>query len=124
MPRKAFSHSLVATFHRQVASTVAALRQEITSREKELGDLKAERARWQKVMNGRIITSQLQITKRPRVDWGALLRELPARFTTQDVAAKTGKPLPHVYAGIWRWTKDRKIARDRTGYRKLSTARS
>jgi hypothetical protein len=124
MLRKASSLRLLTPLYRQATNTIAALRQEITRREKELADLKAEMARWQKATNGRIVGSRLQTAKRRRLDWGALLRELPARFTTKEVATKTGKPLPHVYAGIWRWAKDRKITKDKGGYRKILGVRS
>jgi hypothetical protein len=124
MPRTAALRSLLAPLHHQVANAVAALRQDIAQREKELGDLKAEMARWQEVANHQNGVTKIRAAKSARIDWTALLQGLPARFTTQDVAAKTGKPLPHVYAGIWRWTKDKKITKDKTGYRKLSTARA
>jgi hypothetical protein len=124
MLRKAYLRSLLSPLNRQVTNTVAALRQESARRKKEIVDLKAEMARWQKVMNGRIVASRLQTAKRPRLDWDALLRELPARFTTKEVATKAGKPLPQVYAGVYRWVKDKKITKDKAGYRKLSSARA
>lgn len=61
---------------------------------------------------------------RCRLDWSALLQEFRARCTTKDVAAKAGNPLPQVYAGIWQWTKDQKITKAKTGYRKVSAASS
>jgi hypothetical protein len=124
MPRKASLRSLLAPLQHRAATAVAALRREITQREKELADLKAEHARWQDVAHPQLGPAHPPTATRRRLDWGALLRELPARFTTKDVATKTGKPLPHVYAGIWRWTKDKKITKAKTGYRKVSAAGS
>jgi hypothetical protein len=100
MPRQASFRSLPAPFHRQVAHAVGALRQEVVRREQELARLKMEVTRWQEVANHQGAPAQPRTATRRRFDWGALLRELPSRFTTKDIAAKTGKPLPHVYAGI------------------------
>ena len=33
-----------------------------------------------------------------RLDWSAILKDLPTRFTTKDIAQKTGKPLAQGYA--------------------------
>jgi hypothetical protein len=89
-----------------------------------LARLKMEVTRWQGGANHQGAPAQPRAATRRRFDWGALLRELPSRFTTQDIAAKTGKPLPHVYAGIWRWTKAKKITEDQTGYREVSATGS
>jgi hypothetical protein len=124
MLRKASPHRLLTPLYRRVANALTTLRQDIVRREKELADLKAEMARWQKATNGRTVASRPQTAKSTRVDWVALLQGLPARFTTKEVAAKTGKPLPQVYASIWRWIKEKKVAKDKTGYRKLSPASS
>jgi len=124
MPRKASFRSLLAPVHRQVAHAVAALRQEVARREQELARLKLEVTRWQEVVNHQVDPAQPRTAMRRRFDWGALLRELPSRFTTKDIAAKTGKPLPHVYASIWRWTKDKKITKAKAGYRKVAATRA
>lgn len=124
MLRKASLRPLLAPLQQRAATAVAALRQEIARREKELADLKAEMARWRQVANHRVGTAQPRAAKRPRVDWASLLQGLPARFTTQDVAAKTAKPLPQVYSRIWQWVKDKKITKDNDGYPKLSSTRS
>jgi hypothetical protein len=122
MPRMAFPHRFLTPLYQKAFNALSTLRRDIARREKELAYLKAEMTRWQKVTNGRVIASRPQTAKRRHLDWGALLRELPARFTTKDVAAKTAKPLPQVYSRIWQWTKDKKITKDKTGYRKLSPA--
>jgi hypothetical protein len=124
MPRQASFRSLLAPVHRQVAHAVAALHQEVARRERELARLKREVTRWQEVANYQVAPAHPRAATRRRLDWGALLRELPSRFTTKDVATKTGKPLSHVYAGIWRWTRDKKITKAKTGYRKVSAASS
>jgi hypothetical protein len=124
MLQKDSPHRLLTPLYQKAANAIAALRQDIARREKELAYLKAEMARWQEVTNGRIVASRLQTAKRPRVDWGALLRELPVRFTTKEAAEKAGKSLTHVYAAVSRWMKAKKIIKDKLGYRKISAVSS
>jgi hypothetical protein len=124
MPQPVALRSLLTPLHRQVANTLAALEHEIARRETELADLKAALARWRQAANRRVGLARRRAPRRPRVDWTTLLQGLPARFTTKEVAAKTGKPLPQGYAGIWRWVKEKKVAKDKTGSRKLCPARS
>jgi hypothetical protein len=95
MPRKASLRSLLAPFYHQTANKVAALRQEIARREKELVVLKVEMARWRQVANHQNDVTKIRAAKSTRIDWTALLQGLPARFTTKDVAAKTAKPHLH-----------------------------
>jgi hypothetical protein len=54
------------------------------------------------------------------LDWGAVLKELPARFTTRDVVEKTRKPQGQVYAGISRWMKGKQVRQIKDGYQKIS----
>jgi hypothetical protein len=130
MPRTASPHRLLTPLYQQAANTVIALRQDIARREKELADLKTEKARWQNVVNGRVgrstsaaLLAPSRSPKKLRFDWVALLKKLPTRFTTKDVAAKTGRPPAHAYLAVSRWMKGKKITKDKTGYRKLSPAR-
>src|SRR5262245_44231829 len=52
LPQRAARLPLLANVEREAAKALAALRQEITAREKELATLKAEAARWQSVLHG------------------------------------------------------------------------
>jgi hypothetical protein len=70
------------------------------------------------------VATRLQRAKRPRVDWGALLRELPVRFATKEAAEKAGTSLTHVYAAVSRWMKAKKITKDTRGFRKISAVSS
>jgi hypothetical protein len=127
MPQRASRPPLVTTLTQQATKALAALRQEITQRERELAALKAEVARWQSVMRppargvGTAVTfPRVPSSKRPRLDWSAILKELPTRFTTQDVAQKAGKPIGHVYVYVSRWMKDKKVRKVKEGYQKVS----
>jgi hypothetical protein len=127
MPQRASRPPLVATLTQQATKALAALRQEITQREQDLAALKAEATRWQRVMGEparrarpAVAPSQAPPPKRPRLDWSAILQELPTRFTTQDVAQKTGRPIGHVYVYVSRWMKDKKLRRVKEGYQKVS----
>ena len=127
MPQRASRPLLVATLTQQATKALTALCQEITQRERELAALKAQAARWQSVMRGptrrarpAVAPSQAPPPKRPRLDWSAILQELPTRFTTQDVAQKAGKPIGHVYVYVSRWMKDKKVRRVKEGYQKVS----
>jgi hypothetical protein len=127
MPQRTSRHPLVATLTQQATQALAALRQEITQREQDLVALKAEAARWQSAMRGparrarpAVAPSQAPPPKRLRLDWSAILQELPTRFTTQEVAQKAGKPIGHVYVYVSRWMKDKKVRRVTEGYQKVS----
>ena len=131
MPRNASLHPLLTALERKATKAFTFLRQEIAKREKELAGLKAEAAQWKNVLggparktNGISVPSQARATKRPRLDWSAVLQALPARFTTKEVVQKTKKPIEQVYAGIGRWVKDRKIKKVDNGYQKASTPTS
>ena len=127
MPQRASRHPLVATLTQQATQALAALRQEITQREQELVALETQAARWQSALRGparrarpAVAPSQAPPPKRPRLDWSAILKELPPRFTIQDVAQKAGKPIGHVYLYVSRWMKDKKVRRVKEGYQKVS----
>ena len=127
MPQRTVHHPLLTNLQREATKALAALDKEITQRERELAVLKAEAARWQRVMRppARRVTPavtppRVPPPKRPRLDWSAILKELPARFTTQEVAQKAGKPLGHVYVYVSRWMKDKKVRRVKDGYQKVS----
>ncbi len=120
---------LLATLTQQATKVLAALDKEITQREQELATLKAEAARWQSVMQetarGAIPTvtlSRVPPPRRPRLDWSAILKGLPNRFTAQDVAQKASKPIEQVYVHASRWMKDKKVQRVKDGYQKVSQA--
>jgi hypothetical protein len=130
MPQRALRPPLLAGLHREATNTLAALRHEITQREHELAALKAEAARWQSVLQGppvrrarpAVAPPPVPPAKRLRLDWSAILKELPTRFTTQEVAQKAGKPPGHVYVYMSRWMKDKKVRRVQDGYQKVSQA--
>ena len=53
-----------------------------------------------------------------RLDWSAVLKELPGKFTLKEVQEKTKKPMQHVYVGIARWMRDKKVRKAEGGYEK------
>ncbi len=127
MPQRASRPPLVATLTQQATKALTALRQEITQREQALAALKAQAARWQRVLREpargvrpAVTLPRVPPPKRPRLDWSAILQELPTRFTTQDVAQKAGKPLGHVYVYVSRWMKDKKVRKVKEGYQKVT----
>ncbi|SRR6266849_3275636 len=129
MLKRVSRHPLLATFTQQATKALAALHKEITQREQELTALKAEAARWQSVMQpparrvGPAVTPpRVPPSKRPRLDWSAVFKELPTRFTAKDVAQEAGKPIGHVYVYVSRWMKDKKVRRVKDGYQKVSQA--
>ena len=122
MPQRTPYHPLLATLTQQATKAFATLRQEITQREQELAMLKAEAARWKSVVRGpvRRVIVTAPAPKRPLLDWSAILKALPTRFTTQEVAQKAGKPTDQVYVHLSRWMKDKKVRRVEEGYQKVS----
>ena len=122
-------HALLTSLQRQAARTLTTVQREISHREQELAALKAEAARWQAAWEKR--TGKTDTTPTPaavkaahgsRLDWASILKKLPARFTSRDVARVTAKPMAQVHAGLTRWVKDNKVRKDRAGYQKLAPA--
>jgi hypothetical protein len=127
MPQRAVRLSSLTNLQRQATAVLAAVTKEIQQREHELAALKAEAARWQSVLheptrgNGPIAPAPGRRSgKRRRLDWTAILKELPARFTTKDIAQKTGKPIAQAYTYVSRWMKDQKVKRVKDGYQKVA----
>ncbi len=84
MPQRASRLPLVATLTLQATKALTVLRQEITQRERELAALKAQAARWQRVLRepARGVRPAVTLPRvppptRPRLDWSAILQELP-----------------------------------------------
>ena len=129
MPQRAAHHPLLTGLEREATKALATLRQEIVQREQELATLKAEAARWQSVMQepptgvGPAVTrGRVTPSKQPQLDWSAILKGLPNRFTAQDVAQKASKPIEQVYVHVSRWMKDKKVRKVEGGYQKVSQA--
>src|SRR5437879_372114 len=115
MPQRATRLSPLANFQREATKALATLQKEITQRERELAALKGEASRWQSVLRGSargdgsvaITPSRAQLSKQPRLDWDAIFKDLPSRFTPKDIAQKAGKPIAHAYTYVARWMKDK-----------------
>jgi hypothetical protein len=130
MPQRTTPLSLFPTFERAVTKALAALQEEITQREQELTTLKNEAVQWQNVLQGpakgdgpaAAPSPRVRPPKRPRLDWSAVLHDLPTRFTTKDIAQKADKPMGHVYVYVSRWVKDKKVRKVKDGYQKVSGA--
>jgi hypothetical protein len=126
MPQRAARLPLLINLQRQSSTVLAAVTKEIQQREQELAALKAEAARWQSVLrepaDGKESTASAprrRSAKRRRLDWNAVLQGLPTRFTTKDLAQKTGKPIAHAYTSVSRWMKEKKVRRGKDGYEKM-----
>jgi hypothetical protein len=107
MPWEAPGHPLLTTLQRQAAKALASLQQAIMRREQELAELQAEAARWKSVMREQsgvsrpaAPTAHPRAARASRLDWRAVLQELPTTFSARDVAQKTQKPLVTVQ-GVW-----------------------
>jgi len=132
MPQKNKLQSLFTSLRRQGTKALAALRQEITKKEKELATLKATESRWRDVVDGQAkmmgLTALSRMRaqgERRRLDWNVLLAGLPPTFNAKEVQQKTGKPMEQVYAGLSRWVKDKKVKKGSAGsYQKLSASLS
>jgi hypothetical protein len=131
MPQRTTPLSLLANFEREATKALAALHKEIIQREQELTTLKKEAVQWQNVLQGpakgdgpaAATSPRVLPAKRPRLDWSAVLQELPTRFTTKDIAQKADKPIGHVYVYVSRWVKDKKVRKVKDGYQKASQAK-
>jgi hypothetical protein len=126
MPQRTARRSLLTNLHHQAAAGLAAVTTEICRREQELAVLKAEAARWQRVPqepaggNGPAAPApRRRAAKRRRLDWNAILKELPPRFTMKDIAQKSGKPIAQAYTYVSRWMKEKKVTRGKDGYAKV-----
>jgi|SRR5215813_11635941 len=132
MPQRTTRLPLLANVEREAAKALAALHQEITVREKELATLKAKAARWQSVLQASaqgdgavaVTPSRVRPSKQSRLDWSAILQELPSRFTTKDIAQKSGKPIRQVYPYVSCWMKAKKVRRTKDGDQKVATVAS
>ena len=129
MPQRAAHLPLLTSFQRQASTVLAAVTTEIQQREHELAALKAEAARWQSLLRApagatgpAAPTPRQRAATRRRLDWNAILQELPTRFTTKDIAQKTGRPVAHAYTYVSRWMKDKKVRRMKDSYQKVTQA--
>ena len=122
MAKKSGLQSLLRTLTREGAKALAALRQEIAGREKELEMLKGAEARWKDVVgeqtpvrNSVAAPHMRAGRKKRRIDWNVVLAGFSTPFKAKDVQQKTGKPIEQVYAGVSRWAKDKKIKKNPDG---------
>ena len=131
MPQRAARLPLFASFQRQATKALTALQKEITQRERELATLKTEATRLQSALQGpargngpaaATTSPRVLPSKQHRLDWSMIFKELPAQFTTKDVAQKTGKPIAQVYTHLSGWMKDKKVRKVKDGYQKVSGA--
>ncbi len=124
MPRSTHLDLLVS-LKQQSTQLLRSLHTEISNREKELAELKAEIKRWTAAFGpeprsvapakGPAVKTKRRAR---RLDWAGVLLSLPNTFSAKDVAKATGKPMEQVYAGVSRWTKDKKIKKGKNGYQK------
>jgi hypothetical protein len=131
MPWEAPGHPLLTTLQRQAAKALASLQQAIMRREQELAELQAEAARWKSVMREQsgvsrpaAPTAHPRAARASRLDWRAVLQELPTTFSARDVAQKTQKPLKQVYVRVGRWRRNNKIRKVTDGYQKVTAPTS
>lgn len=120
MARTKTSLTALGVLKKQASKVLTSLRREIAQKEKELSALRQDVQRLQGMVNGRAAAASG--ASRVRLDWNLVLKELPDTFSSKDVAAKSGKPMEQVYAGLNRWIKDRKVKKGKDGYQKTGAA--
>ena len=114
-------------FRAAVNKTIVDLRREISKKSSELGTLRKELARYQKVQG--ILSSQSGATRtkanrkvrRKPVDWNSVLKQLPGSFAVGTVAnlAKV-KSRNYMHRVLAKWVRQRKVKRLELGkYQKL-----
>ncbi len=118
MARMKTSQTALGVLKKQASKVLTSLRHEIAQKEKELSALRQDMQRLQGMVNGK--SAAVSGASRVRLDWNLVLRELPDTFSSKDVAAKSGKPMEQVYAGLNRWIKDRKVKKGKDGYQKTA----
>jgi len=110
MSQRATHLPLLTSFQRQASTALAAVTKEIQQREHELAALKAEAARWQSVLrapaggNGPTAPApRRRSAKRRRLDWNAILKELPPALPPKTSHRKPTdqlrRPIPTCRAG-------------------------
>jgi hypothetical protein len=132
MPRHAAPYSsLLNTLKQQAKKAIASLQKEITRRERDLTALKGEVSRWESVLSGQSRLGRTMTgargrgkSRRTRLNWNAVLTQLPNSFSVKQVAEETGKPIQQAYAGVSRWVTDRKVKKGKDGYQKVGATNS
>lgn len=134
MPRKrsASANTVTSGFRQvqqQARSLMVNLRKEIRTKEIELRRLKDEESRLSMLIGGQAAPSSGRISPTPvkarggRIDWRAVLDQLPKRFKAADVhqvKGLTGKRPSEVFAAITRWIQTRSARRKARGvYEKI-----
>jgi len=97
----------------QARSLMANLRKEIRAKETELRRLREEESRLSMLIGGhaasrRKVASGASANGSARIDWRAVLEQLPRQFKAADVRkvrAVTGKRPSEVFAAITRWIR-------------------
>jgi hypothetical protein len=114
-------------FRAAVNKTIVDLRREISKKSSELGTLRKELARYQKVQgilssqSGAARTKANRKVRRKPVDWNSVLKQLPGSFAVGTVAnlAKV-KSRNYMHRVLAKWVRQRKVKRLKPGqYQKL-----
>ena len=99
---------------KQAAQTLDALEQQIVQLEKDLAELNEEADMCRQLLGKP--TSKGSAGQ--RVNWAAVLSNLPKQFTAKDVMAETNRPPAAVYTQLYQLKKAGKLKRTKTGYQK------
>ena len=126
MPQPVTRLPLLTTLRRQATTALATVTTEIQQREHELATRKAEAVRWQSLLRelaaGKGPTApppRKRSATRRRLDWRTIFKQLPPRFTTTEIAQKSGKPVAQVYTSVSRWMKEKRVRRGQDGNEKV-----
>jgi len=112
----------------QVRELLTTLRAEIRSAEDELQTLKEEEARLSALLrtegtNGRSKISNVDTARKSRVNWGAVLEQMPKQFKAADIRKLRGledKRSSEIFAAITRWIEASAVKRkDRGVYERV-----
>ena len=103
---------------KQAAQTLDALEQQIVQLEKDLAELNEEADMCRQLLGKPTSKASRKGSAGQRVNWAAVLSNLPKQFTAKDVMAETNRPPAAVYTQLYQLKKAGKLKRTKTGYQK------
>jgi hypothetical protein len=128
MPRRKNTVGMASAFHQvqsQARSLMVTLQKQIRDKEAELKQLKDEAASLSQITGGRAASAAAPRAvavreggKRGRIDWRAILTELPKQFKAADIRIVRGvksKRPSEIFAAITRWIEAGTVKRKARG---------
>ncbi len=117
MPRRTQFDSDYLKIKQQAVTALREIRGEIRAREQELDQLR-EQEKQISTLVGPVRGAAPERAPGRRIDWSAVLNQLPSEFTVSDVRKVRGiseKPSSEIFAGITRWIEAKAVKRKGRG---------